>query len=619
MREYELEKRRFVIAGLIIVISVLYIVRLFNLQVADETFKKNADSNAFLRKTIYPSRGMIYDRKGRLIVFNQPAYDVMVIPKEIHDLDSLDLCSTLQITLPELRKKFEEMRDTRRNPGYSSFTQQVLIRHLSLEDYGRLQEKLYRFPGFFIQKKTLRKYNSTSGANILGNIREVNQNDIDNDPYYRAGDYTGDLGIEKSYETYLRGKKGQEILIRDAHGRIQGRFENGARDVAPVSGKDLTLSIDYNLQEYGEKLMQGKIGAIVAIEPATGEILSLVSSPGYDPSLLIGRDRGKNYRELVNNRYKPLFDRAIMAAYPPGSQFKPTQGLIFLQEGMVGLGTMFPCHRGYINGRLKVGCHGHESPISLKPAIRTSCNAYFCWGFKTMIDKRSKYGTPAKAFEIWKNYLVEMGFGYKLGVDLPGESRGFIPNSKFYNKVYGENRWSANTVISVAIGQGEILATPLQIANLSATIANRGWYYTPHVVRRIGGTKLPAQYTTRHTPHINKNYYQDIAEGMRMAVVGGTCRQAQFGDIEVCGKTGTAQNPHGRDHSAFMGFAPMNNPKIAICVYVENAGFGATFGVPIGGLMMEKYLTGQISPHRQYIEDRMLESNTIIYSGVKKH
>lgn len=619
MREYELEKRRFVIAGLIIVISVLYIVRLFNLQVADETFKKNADSNAFLRKTIYPSRGMIYDRKGRLIVFNQPAYDVMVIPKEIHDLDSLDLCSTLQITLPELRKKFEEMRDTRRNPGYSSFTQQVLIRHLSLEDYGRLQEKLYRFPGFFIQKKTLRKYNSTSGANILGNIREVNQNDIDNDPYYRAGDYTGDLGIEKSYETYLRGKKGQEILIRDAHGRIQGRFENGARDVAPVSGKDLTLSIDYNLQEYGEKLMQGKIGAIVAIEPATGEILALVSSPSYDPSLLIGRDRGKNYRELVNNRYKPLFDRAIMAAYPPGSQFKPTQGLIFLQEGMVGLGTMFPCHRGYINGRLKVGCHGHESPISLKPAIRTSCNAYFCWGFKTMIDKRSKYGTPAKAFEIWKNYLVEMGFGYKLGVDLPGESRGFIPNSKFYNKVYGENRWSANTVISVAIGQGEILATPLQIANLSATIANRGWYYTPHVVRRISGTRLPAQYTTRHTPHINKNYYQDIAEGMRMAVVGGTCRQAQFGDIEVCGKTGTAQNPHGRDHSAFMGFAPMNNPKIAICVYVENAGFGATFGVPIGGLMMEKYLTGQISPHRQYIEDRMLESNTIIYSGVKKH
>ena len=619
MRSYELENRRFVIAGLIIVISVIYIVRLFILQIADETFKKNAESNAFLRKTIYPSRGMVYDRKGQLIVFNQPAYDVMVIPKEVIDLDSVDLCNTLQITMDDLRQKFADMRDLHHNPGYSTFTQQVLIRNLSVEDYGRLQEKLYRFPGFFIQKKTLRKYNRTGGANILGNTREVNQADIDKDPYYKPGDYTGDLGIEKSYETYLRGKKGEEILIRDAHGRIKGRFENGARDVAPVSGNDLTLGIDFDLQEYGEKLMQGKIGAIVAIEPQTGEILALVSSPTYDPSLLVGKERGKNYRDLVNNKYKPLFDRAIMAAYPPGSQFKPTQGLIFRQEGIISLSTMFPCHHGYINGRLKVGCHGHESPISLKPAIRTSCNSFFCWGFKTMIDKRSKYGSPSKAFEVWKNYLVEMGFGYKLGVDLPGESRGFIPNSKFYSKVYGGNHWSANTVISVAIGQGEILATPLQIANLATTIANRGWYYTPHVVKQIKGAQLPAQYRTRHTVSISQQYYQEIAEGMRMAVTGGTCRQAQFGDIEVCGKTGTAQNPHGRDHSAFMGFAPMNNPKIAICVYVENAGFGATFGVPIGGLMMEKYLTGKIAPNRQYIEDRMVESNTIIYSGVKKH
>ena len=594
MREYELEKRRFVIAGLIIVISVLYIVRLFNLQVADETFKKNADSNAFLRKTIYPSRGMIYDRKGRLIVFNQPAYDVMVIPKEIHDLDSLDLCSTLQITLPELRKKFEEMRDPRRNPGYSSFTQQVLIRHLSLEDYGRLQEKLYRFPGFFIQKKTLRKYNSTSGANILGNIREVNQNDIDNDPYYRAGDYTGDLGIEKSYETYLRGKKGQEILIRDAHGRIQGRFENGAKDVAPVSGKDLTLSIDYNLQEYGEKLMHGKIGAIVAIEPATGEILALVSSPGYDPSLLIGRDRGKNYRELVNNRYKPLFDRAIMAAYPPGSQFKPTQGLIFLQEGIVGLGTMFPCHRGYINGRLKVGCHGHESPISLKPAIRTSCNSYFCWGFKTMIDKRSKYGTPAKAFEIWKNYLVEMGFGYKLGIDLPGESRGMIPNANYYDDHYRKS-WNALTVISISIGQGEVTATPLQIANLAATVANRGHYYVPHIVRSIRGGQIDSLYTHPHHTTINPRWYNYAVAGMRKAVLSGTCHAANIPGIEVCGKTGTAQN-RGHDHSAFMGFAPMNSPRIAVVAYIENGGFGAVYGVPIGALIMEQYLNGSLSP-----------------------
>ena len=401
MKEYNLQNRRYIIAGLIIVITIIYIIRLFNLQVADETYKKNADSNAFLRKTIYPSRGMIYDRNGKLLVYNQPAYDVMVIPREIHGLDSLDLCATLQISLQQLREKFAEMRDPRRNPGYSSFTQQVLIRHLSVEDYGRLQEKLYRFPGFFIQKKILRKYDCVAGANVLGNIREVNANDIEKDAYYQPGDYTGDLGIEKSYEQYLRGVKGQEILIRDAHGRIQGRYNNGANDVAPISGKTLTLSINYELQEYGERLMQGKIGGVVAIEPSTGEILALVSSPTYDPSLLVGKERGKNYRDLVNNPYKPLFDRAIMAAYPPGSQFKPTQGLIFLQEGIITTQTSYPCYHGYINGGLKVGCHGHESPITVKPAIRTSCNAFFCWGFKSMIDKRSKYGTSSNAFEIW--------------------------------------------------------------------------------------------------------------------------------------------------------------------------------------------------------------------------
>lgn len=610
-KDYNLEKRKYIIGGLAVVIVIIFIIRLFNLQVLDSSFKKYADSNAFLRKTIYPSRGFIYDRNGELVVFNQPAYDVMVIPKEIENFDSVDFCNTLKISLPELRRKFEDMRDRSKNPGYSSFTQQVLIRNLSAQDYGRLQEKLYRFPGFFIQKKILRKYNYPVGANILGNIREVNAADLERDPYYRAGDYTGDLGVEKSYEEYLRGVKGEEILIRDAHGRIQGRLEDGKRDIAPIPGRNLTLSIDIKLQEYGERLMQGKIGAIVAIEPSTGEILALVSSPSYDPSLLVGRERGKNYRMLVRDKYVPLYDRAIMAAYPPGSQFKPTQGLIFLQEGIVNLSTAYPCHHGYSNAGLHVGCHGHESPITLKPAIRTSCNSYFCWGFKNMIDRRSKYGSIANAFETWKNYLVEMGFGYRLGIDLPGESRGFIPNSKYYSKIYGDKGWSANTVISISIGQGEILATPLQIANLSATIANRGYYYTPHVVKAIQDTVLPENFRTKHQPHIKREYYQDIAEGMRMAVVGGTCRYAQFGDVEVCGKTGTAQNPHGRDHSAFMGFAPMNDPKIAICVYVQNAGFGATFGVPIGGLMMEMYLNREIAPERKYLEERMLSTSTI--------
>lgn len=614
-KDYKLEKRKYVIGGFVVVLVIIFIVRLFELQVADSRYKENADSNAFLRKTVYPSRGLIYDRNGELIVYNQPAYDVMMIPRDVQPFDTIDFCNTLQIT----REEFDQrMKDLRANRGYSSYSQQTFMSHLSAKDYGRLQEKLYRYPGFFIQKRILRQYNHIAGANILGNIREVNNRDIEKDDYYRPGDYTGDLGIEKSYEQQLRGVKGMEILIRDAYGKIQGRYDDGRQDVKAISGKNLKLGIDIELQKYGEQLMQNKIGAIVAIEPSTGEILAMVSSPTYDPTTLIGRERGKNYRELVRNPYKPLYDRSLMAAYPPGSTFKPTQGLIFEQEGIVNTETSFPCYHGYING-VRVGCHGHESPITLKPAIRTSCNAYFCWGLKSMIDRRSKYGTPARAFEIWKNHLVSMGYGYKLGIDLPGESRGFIPNSAFYSKIYGEGRWSANTIISIAIGQGEILATPLQIANLCATIANRGYYIIPHVVKEVEGDTIASIYKEKHYPTIDRKYYDDIVEGMRMAVVGGTCRNAQFGDVEVCGKTGTAQNPHGRDHSAFMGFAPKDNPKIAICVYVENAGFGATYGVPIGGLMMEKYLTGEISPQRKYLEQRMFESNTILYSGVKKH
>ncbi len=365
--------------------------------------------------------------------------------------------------------------------------------------------------------------------------------------------------------------------------------------------------------------MVNKIGAVVAIEPSTGEVLAMVSSPAYNPSLLVGRERGANYAKLNKDPLKPLFDRSIMAAYPPGSTFKPGQGLILLEEGIINLSTAYPCYHGYISGRLKVGCHTHGSPLTLKPALQTSCNAFFCWGLKNMIDRRQKYSTAAEAFEVWKTHLVELGYGYKLGLDIPGESRGFIPNAKYYNKVYGEGHWSANSIISVAIGQGEILATPLQIANLGATIANRGWFITPHVVKEIEDTVIDAEYLRRRTPDISKQHFEDVAEGMRMAVTGGTCRTANLPDIEVCGKTGTAQNPHGRDHSVFLGFAPYHNPRIAVCVYVENAGYGATFGVPIGSLIIERYLKGSIAENRKYIEQRMLDSNTIVYSGVKKH
>lgn len=615
-KDYKLEKRKYVIGGFILLIALIYLVRLFGLQIQDDKYKSYADNNAFLRKTVYPSRGLIYDRNDSLVVFNQPAYDVMMIPRDVHDFDTVDFCRTLSITREEFDHRLEVMKRAR---NYSSYTPQTLITHLSARDYGKLQEKLYRYPGFFIQKRILRQYNHDVAANILGNIREVSEKDIERDPYFQRGDYCGDLGVEKSYDHFLRGVKGQEILIRDASGRIRGRFEDGAHDIAPVSGRNLRLSIDIKLQEYAESLMVNKIGAVVAIEPSTGEILAMASSPTYKPSILVGRERGKNYRDLTSDPLKPLFDRSLMGAYPPGSTFKPSQGLILLQEGIINLQTAYPCSHGFISGGLRVGCHGHGSPIALKPALQTSCNAYFCWGFKALVDKRSKYGNPANAFEVWKNHLVSLGYGYKLGVDLPSEGRGFIPNAKFYNKVYGEGRWSANTIISVSIGQGEILATPLQIANLCATVANRGWFITPHIVKEVEDTLLDEQYLTRRIPTIDPAYFDDVAEGMRMAVTGGTCRLANLPDIEVCGKTGTAQNPHGRDHSAFIGFAPYHDPQIAVCVYVENAGFGAAFGVPIGSLVIEKYLKGAISPERKYIEERMLESNTIMYSGVKKH
>ncbi|MBO5445104.1 MAG: penicillin-binding protein 2 [Muribaculaceae bacterium] len=616
-KDYTLEKRKYVIGGFITLVVIIFLIRLFNLQVSDSSYKENAESNAFFRKVLYPARGLVYDRNGRLVVLNQPAYDVMLIPKDAGtDFDTLGLCKVLNISREEFLRYWKEMKDPRKNPGYSAYTPQKLMSHLSQEDYGRLQEKLYLFPGFYVQKRNVREYATHSGANILGNIREVNAADVERDRYYRSGDYTGDLGIEKSYEHHLRGVKGVEILMKDALGRIKGKYEDGIHDVPPVSGRDITLSIDMDLQEYGEQLMQGKIGAIVAIEPATGEILCMVSSPTYDPSLLVGSERGRNYTSLVKDRLKPLYDRALQGAYPPGSTFKPTQGLIFLQEGTITPATMYPCYRGYVNG-LRVGCHPHGSPIALKPAIATSCNAYFCWGFKNFVDRRGS--TPTAQFEKWKNYMVEMGYGYRLGVDLPSESRGFIPNPEYYSKSFRGRNWSANSIISVSIGQGEVLATPLQIANLASTIANRGWYHTPHVVKEISDTVIDGRYREKHVPSIKKEYYEQIAEGMRMAVIGGTCRLASFSGVEVCGKTGTAQNPHGKDHSAFMGFAPYMNPRIAVAVYVENAGFGAAYGVPIGSLIMEKYLKGTIAPERKYLEERMLNSNTILTSGVKKH
>lgn len=605
--KYTLENRRYVIIGAVVLLVIVFIIRLFYLQVVENDYKAWADSNAFLKKTLLPSRGIIYDRNGKLLVYNQPAYEVMLIMREVQPFDTLDFCNILSITKEQFEKRIADLKNRQLNPGYSSYVPQVFMNNLSAQECGVLQEKLYKFPGFYIRNRTIRQYEYPYAAHILGNIGEVDRKDIKADDYYVQGDYSGRAGVERSYEKELRGVKGVEILLRDVHGRIKGKYDEGNSDVAPVSGKNLTLAIDMDLQAYGEKLMKNKVGSIVMIEPATGEVLCMVSSPNYDPSLLIGRQRGKNHHLLSQDPQKPLIDRAITGFYPPGSTFKPTQGLIFLQEGVITPETMYTCAHGYTySSKRKPACHGHLSPLSLVPALATSCNSYFCWGLHDMLDNRRRYPTIQNAFEVWKNHLVSMGYGYQLGIDLPGERRGFIPNSKFYDKVY--SRWNSTTVISIAIGQGEIAATPLQICNLAATIANRGYFITPHVVKEIQDTPLDTLYTNRRYPTVDAKYYDVVAEGMRNAVLGGTCWAAAIPGIEVCGKTGTAENPHGKDHSAFIGFAPYKDPKVAICVYVQNGGFGAAFGVPIGKLMMELYLKGEIVPEDKALEERMINS-----------
>ena len=598
-RDYNLERRKYVIGGAVLVVALLFIVRLFVLQIMSDDYKKHADSNAFLKKVQYPSRGVIYDRTDKLLVYNQPAYDIMVVMKEITSLDTLDLCRTLQITPDFLRKRFRDLKNRKLNPGYSPYTNQVFLSQLSAEECGVFQEKQFKFPGFYIQRRTIRQYNYNAGAHILGDIAEVSKSEMEADEYYAPGDFIGKLGVESFYEKQLRGEKGVEVLLRDAHGRIQGNYMDGAFDKASVPGKNLTLSLDIELQMLGERLLEGKIGSIVAIEPSTGEVLCLVSSPTYDPRLMVGRNRGKNHLEMARNPWKPLLNRAIMGTYPPGSTFKTTQALTFLQEGIITTGTSYSCVGGFSYRGLHVGCHGHPSPLSLIPAIATSCNGFFCWGLYYMIGARQKYGSVQKAMNTWRDYMVSMGFGYTLGIDLPGEKRGMIPNAGYYDKAY-RGSWNGLTIISIAIGQGEVTATPLQIANLGATIANRGYFITPHVVKQIEGEPLAPEYKEKRYTMVDKVHYDEVVEGMRNAVLGGTCRAANLPDIEVCGKTGTAQN-HGRDHSAFMGFAPMNNPKIAIAVYVENGGWGATYGVPIGKLMIEKYLKGKLSPEDEVL------------------
>ena len=595
MKEHGLEYRRFVIGWVAVIIVVIYIIRLFMLQITSDDYKKSADSNAFLKKIEYPSRGVITDRHGKLLVFNQPSYDIMVVINEAKDrLDTLEFCDALGITKDEFDKRMAAMKDRSRNPGYSRFTQQLFMSQLSDKDFSIFQEKIFRFPGFYVQKRSVRQYQSSIAAHVLGDVAEVSPADIEGDDYYQPGDYIGKLGVERSYEKQLRGEKGIQILLRDAHGRIKGRYQNGALDRRAIPGKNLTLAIDADLQKLGERLMEGKIGSIVAIEPSTGEVLCMVSSPSYDPRMMVGRQRSKNHRQLSMDTWKPLLNRSIMGQYPPGSTFKTTQGLTFMSEGVINQSTLYPCAHGFNFKGLHVGCHSHAAPLPLVPALSTSCNGYFCWGLYHMINTNiSKYGTVQNALNTWRDYMVSMGFGYRLGIDLPGEKRGLIPNAQFYDKAY-KGSWNGLTIISIAIGQGEVNATPLQIANLGATIANRGYFYTPHVVKKVQGESLDTTYTKKRYTKADRKAYDYIVQGMRSSVLGGTCKALGKYEFMACGKTGTAQN-RGHDHSVFMGFAPMDHPKIAVAVYVENGGWGATYGVPIGGLIMEQYINGTLS------------------------
>ncbi len=596
-------RRKYAIISLIMLASLSLIVRLFIIQVVKDSYRLSADNNVLRYVTQYPSRGLIYDRNEKLIVFNQAAYDLMVIPAQTLEIDTIGLCNLLGIS----KELFRERMTAAVN--YSRRASSVFLEQISDKTYARLQEKMFLYPGFDVQPRTLRKYTKPVAAHILGYVSEVDEAVIRKDTYYKPGDYIGKSGIEEAYEKELRGKRGVKIYLVDVYSRIKGSYANGNMDTLAVQGADIISGIDLDLQEYGELLMQNKSGSIVAIEPKTGEVLTLVSSPNYDPGLLVGRIRSENFLKLqADTIMQPLFNRALMASYPPGSAFKPINGLIGLQEKVISAQTLFGCDNGY----LFVACHSHESPLNLTGAIMNSCNSYFCQTFRRVLEN-PKYNSIAEAYNKWKEFLTEFGFGDKLGTDFVNELTGFIPSPGYYDKYHGKDKWKALNIISLAIGQGEIGTTPLQMANMTAAIANRGYYYTPHIVKSIGsGHTIDPRFLTRHMINIDSANFEKIVLGMEAAVNGGegaTATVAALKDIIVCGKTGTAQNPHGEDHSVFVAFAPKDDPKIAIAVYVENVGFGSTFAAPVASLMIEKYIRGEIS--NKLLEKRVIEFNII--------
>ena len=602
-------ERKYIIQGIFIAVAIVIAARLFYLQLVDDSYLLSANNNVLRKMIIYPARGVILDRNGEVLVQNEPVYDLLVTPREVSDIDTTLLCELIGIDKPGFEKRMKTARD------YSPYKASQFEKQIPASTYAKLQEHLYKFRGFYVQNRTVRNYPDSIAAQFLGYIQEVNDRDIERSGgFYRPGDYIGATGVERAYEDLLRGKRGVRNVMVDAFNRPQGSFADGKYDTLAVAGDGLVSSLDKDLQVLAEKLMRNKIGSVVAIEPATGEILSFVSSPSYDPNLMVGRERGNNYMELLNDPHKPMFIRPTQAQYPPGSIFKVVAALTAQQAGLIDANTIFNCPGGYRygGGRAIMRCTHVDGPIPLSTAIQRSCNTYFGYTYARMIDHRNNLPST-EAYSLWRDANMKFGIGEALGIDLPGEQNGLLPTADYYTKRYGNDRWGSGYNISLSIGQGEMGITPLQMANIMAIVANRGFYYRPHLIKGIGEQKIvKPEFTEKISAGVDEKYYEPVVEGLSRAVnmPGGTGYSVRIADIEMCGKTGTAQNPHGADHAVFFAFAPRENPKIAIAVVVENAGYGGTWAGPIASMMVEQYLKDTITLPK-YIQDRIYNADLL--------
>ncbi len=593
-------KRKYLVTAIFLIAGVVFLLKLFSLQVLDPKYKVSATNNVLREIVQFPARGLIYDRKGTLMVFNKPAYDLLVTPREVEKFDTVAFCKLLEISKEELIAGIQKARD------YSAYKPSILIKQIPPESFAYLREQLYKFKGFHTQSRTLREYFYPSAAHVLGYVSEVNDADIERDDYYKSGDYIGASGIEKTYEKQLRGIKGIKKQLVDVHNRIKGSYLDGAEDIPAQIGNDIITTLDADLQRYAEKLFVNKKGAMVAIEPATGEVLAMVSAPTYDPSLLVGRIRGANYNILSEDPLKPLFNRAIQAKYPPGSTFKIINTLIGLETGAININTRFGCN-GKASTPLRC-THSHVSPGNVVDAIRESCNPFLWNTFRSIIYQKKNV---AEGFNNWRSHVESFGIGKIISSDFPNALSGDLPTEELYNKIYGKGRWSPLTIRSLAIGQGELGATPLQMANVAAIVANRGYYYPPHLIKDIKNDTVDSDFKIKHYLKISPEHFEPIIAGMEQVVKGNMSPRVAVPGVVMCGKTGTVQNSQGLDHSVFTAFAPKEKPEIAIFVYVENSGFGATYAAPMAGLMVEKYLNDTISTQKKWVEEKMLETNLL--------